>query len=99
MNKQVHLKNDGNVWYHPKAISNILSMRNVKMKNCIIYESENGDIFIVINTRPGAKDMILTANKDGLYYNNRINNKGVYMLITVKEKRMHYTHVIMSVQR
>ena len=52
-NKQVHFNNYGNVWYHPKSISNILSLTNVKNKNCGIYGSENVDKFIVINKIPG----------------------------------------------
>ena len=76
--------NDGNVWYYPKSISNIPSLRNIKNKNCIIYKSENGDRFILINTRPGVHDMIFTAKKDGPYYNNMINTEGVYIIITVE---------------
>ena len=32
-NQQGHLKKYGNIWYQPKAISNILSMSNLKKKN------------------------------------------------------------------
>ena len=38
-NQKVHLKIYGNIWYHPKAISNILSLSNVKGENFIIYDS------------------------------------------------------------
>ena len=62
--QQGNLKNYGNVWYHPKAIRNILSLSNVNKNNRIIYDSENRDIFIVIIKKPGGQDMILMANKD-----------------------------------
>ena len=68
-NQQVHLMNYRNIWYHSKDMSNILSMRNVNKKNRIIYDSNNGDRFIVINTRSGGHDMIFIARNDGLYYN------------------------------
>ena len=90
-NQQGHMKNYENVWYHPKAISNILSLRNSKKKNRIIYDSDNGDRFIVINTIPGVHYMIFTANKYRLYYNDKSNNKGVYMLSTVEENLKNYT--------
>ena len=83
-NQQVNLNNHDNVWYHTKAISNILSLRNVKKKNLIIYDYDNGYKFIYIHTRPGGHDMIFTANKYGLYYNYISNTKGVSMLVTVE---------------
>ena len=82
-NQQVNLNDYGNVLYHPKYINNILSLRNVKKKNRIIYDSNNGERFIVINTILGEHDIIFTANKDGLYYRNMSNTKGLSMLSTV----------------
>ena len=63
-NQQGHLNNDGNVWYHTKAISNILSMRKINKNNCIIYEYNNGEKFKVINTRTGGHRMIFTSKND-----------------------------------
>ena len=83
-NQQVHLKKYGNLWYHPKAINNIPSLSNVKKKSLIIYYSDNGYRFIVINIRPGGHNTIFTANNDGLYYNDMRNIKGVSMLSTME---------------
>ena len=83
-NQQVNLNSYVNVWYHTKSIRNILSLRNVKKKNLIIYDYNNGYKFIDIHTRPGGYDMIFTANKYGLYYNDISNTKGVSMLVTVE---------------
>ena len=88
--QQVHLKNYGNVWYQPKYISNILSLSNINKKNRIIYDSENGDRFIVINKIPGGHNMIFTANNDGLYYNDMSSTKGVSMLSIMEENQRHY---------
>ena len=81
-NQQVNLKIYGNLWYNPKAIGNILSLSNVKKKNTIIYNSENGEILIVINTIPGGQDMIFTANKDMRYYKYMSNTKGFLFSVT-----------------
>ena len=83
MNKQGHLNNYGNVWYHPKDISNILSMRNVKKKNRIKYDFDNGGIFIVIITRTGGHDMVFKSNNDRPYNNGTINTEGVSIIINV----------------
>ena len=40
---QGYLNNYGNVWYHPKSISKVLSLINLKNNNHIIYDSNNGD--------------------------------------------------------
>ena len=85
MNQQRHLKDYGNIWYHPKSISNILSMSNVKKNNRITYESNNRDIFILINKIPGGHEVIFTENKDALYCNYMSKTKGVSMLSIMEE--------------
>ena len=90
-NQQAHLNNYGNVWYYTKAISNILSMSNVKNKNHIIYDYDNGDRFIVIIKRPVGHNIIFTVKNGGIYYNDMSNTKGVSMLSTVDKNRNNYT--------
>ena len=65
-------------------VFNILRMKNVKKKNRVIYDSENKEIFIVINIRPGGHIMIFTDNTYELYYNDMRNTKGVSMFSNVK---------------
>ena len=72
-------------------MSNILSLSNIKKKINIIYDSNNVDRFIVINTRPGRKYIIFTVSNDGLYYNYIISTEGVYIINAVEENRNHYT--------
>ena len=38
-NQLVRFRKYGNVWYHPKAMGNILRLGNIKKKNLIIYDS------------------------------------------------------------
>jgi len=47
--KQAILPEYGRVWYSPKAITNILSLSNVKKQKRVRYDSENGDVFKVMN--------------------------------------------------
>ena len=37
----------GQVWYHPDAITNILSLNNVQKKFRVTYDSANGNKFVV----------------------------------------------------
>ena len=84
-NQQGNFNNDGNIWYHPKAISSILILRNVK-KIIVLYTTLKMEKkFTVINKRLEGHDTIFTANKDRLYYNNMKNTKDVSMLSTVEE--------------
>ena len=98
-NQQGNLNNDGNEWYYTQSIRNIISISNVNKKNHIIYDYENGDRFIVINTIPGGQDMIFTVNKGRFYYNDMRNTKGVSMLSTVEENRKHYTQACKDSKR
>ena len=62
-NQKGHLNNYGNVCYHPKTISKIRILRNIKKNIHIINDSNNGDRFIVNNTIHGRHNMIFTKNK------------------------------------
>ena len=65
-NQQGNLENCGNVLHYPKATRNILSLNNINKKSLIVDDSENGDIFIVINTRPKRHLMIFTVDNGGI---------------------------------
>ena len=54
----------GLVWYHPKAITNILSLSNVTNRIPISYDSRNGEVFIM--HKPEG-DRYFTQISAGLY--------------------------------
>ena len=85
------MENYGNVLYYPKDISNILSISNVSKKNLTIYNSKNGEMFIVINTRPGGLNMMFTARNDGIYYDDMRNTEGMSMLNILEDNQKQYT--------
>ena len=57
------------VWYHPKAIANILSLSRVEVKQLITYNSRDKNGFVVhyLNDKPKHYYKICTK---GLYYND-----------------------------
>ena len=46
-NKMATLKGYGDVWFHEKAITNLLSLSNIKERFRFTYDSINGDSFDV----------------------------------------------------
>ena len=57
------------VWYHPKAITNILSLLQVEDKQLLIYNSWSKDGFVVHDSNDQPKHFYTRCAK-GLYYND-----------------------------
>ena len=60
------LANYGTVWYDSKAIANILSLKQVKEKYHVYYDSSNAGIFYV--TKPDGNKIEFIESEGGLYY-------------------------------
>ena len=82
------LKGYGEVWYHPGAITNILSLSNVKKKYKITFNSEDGDCFFVHKPE---KIIKFRCSENGLYIHNIKNKQDVIMVNTVAENESAYT--------
>ena len=63
------LEGYGPVWYHPKAIANILSLSRVEDKQLITYNSRSKDDFRVHDSNNQPKHFYKRCAK-GLYYND-----------------------------
>ena len=63
-NKTGTLLDYGEVWYHPEALANLLSLHNVKQKLKIKYDSEQEDCFTV-HKPDGVRKFVAKTN--GLY--------------------------------
>ena len=84
----------GTVWYNPKAIANILSLRRVHDKYRITYDSEYQQ-FVV--TKPCGKEFVFKESEGGLHYldttcseQDKDQNHGrehMFMVNTVKDNR------------
>jgi len=63
------LEGYGPVWYHPKAIANILSLSRVQNKQIVTYISRDKNGFVVHDLNDKPKHYYKRCVK-GLYYNN-----------------------------
>lgn len=84
------LKGYGDVWYHPQAIANILSLNNVQKMFRVSYDSMNGDQFIV-HRNDGTTRAFKPTDK-GLYTSQLgMNDEAAVMVNTVDENAKSYT--------
>jgi hypothetical protein len=82
-NKKAHIKNYGDAWFHSDAITNILSLKNVKSKFQVTYDSEGEGAFII--HKPDGVDVQFTAHADGLHYHDT-NHHQLTMVLTVAQE-------------
>ena len=83
-NLKAHVTNYGDVWFHPKAITNILSLKNVREKFRVTYESPGGESDFVVH-KPNGIDIHFVMHADGLHYHDT-NNRHLTMVSTVKDE-------------
>ena len=89
----------GTVWYDRKAIANILSLRQVRDRYHISYDSVNQQ-FIV--TKPCGKEFVFKESDGGLHYLDTTcpeqeqghghEQQHVFMVNTVKDNRKNFTN-------
>ena len=86
----------GPVWFDPRAIANVLSLKLVKEKYHIEYNSNKDDEFVVTN--PTGEKFKFIQSASGLHYldtstqdTNKIGNTTL-VVNRVKENRMNYTN-------
>ena len=86
----------GPVWFDPRAIANVLSLKLVKEKYQIEYNSNGDEGFVV--TKPTGERFRFVESTSGLHYldtsshdDNKIGNTTL-VVNTVKENRSNYTN-------
>eukprot|EP00934_Nitzschia_sp_Nitz4_P008987 Nitzschia sp. Nitz4//scaffold353_size16344//11151//16190//NITZ4_008865-RA/size16344-processed-gene-0.13-mRNA-1//1//CDS//3329548925//8977//frame0 len=94
INKIGDLPGYGPVWYDPQAIANILSLRNVKTKYSVVYDSNKDGSFTV--TKPCGKTFKFEESDSGLFYldTRKDDSKGnveTVLVNTVANNRSNYT--------
>ena len=67
-NMKADIHNYGEVWFDPSAITNILSLKNVREKYRVTFDSDGGNTFII--HRPDKADLRFDLHGDGLYYHD-----------------------------
>jgi hypothetical protein len=83
-NKKATVKNYGSVWFDPAAITNILSLKNVRDRFRVTFDSDGGNAFIV--HRPDKSNLRFDMHQDGLYYHDP-SGKAISLVETVKENQ------------
>jgi hypothetical protein len=80
---KAHIKNYGDVWFHSKALTNILSLKNVRDKYHVTYDSL-GDGPSKVH-KPNGVDVHFVMHADGLHYHDTKNRQfSMPMVSTVK---------------
>ena len=89
------ITNYATVWYNSKAIANSSSLKQVKEKYHVYYNSSNACIFYV--TKIDREKIEFVESEGGLYYLNtakQVSKRGVTLVTTLDEKRSMYTNKI-----
>ena len=81
---KAHVKNYGDVWFDTKAITNILSLKNVRNKFHVTYDSRNGEGACIVH-KPSGVNVHFVMHPDGLHCHDTKNRQPT-MVSTVKEE-------------
>ena len=87
-NFKAFVKNYGEVWFDTRAITSILSLKNVKNKYRVTYDSETEDVFTV-HMNKGRK-MQFKMHEDGLHYHDTADRQ-VTLIQTVQQNKAGYS--------
>jgi Reverse transcriptase (RNA-dependent DNA polymerase) len=95
--QQADLPGYGTVWYSPDSIANILSLRNVTRRYRVVYDSHNGNQFVV--TKEDGTKKIFVMSDLGLYYLDaaaslkaRSESVATVLVNTVDQNKTKYTN-------
>ena len=83
-NVKVHVLNCGEVWFDANAITNILSLKNVREKFHVTCDSRNGNSAFVVR-RPNRSGACFVMCTNGLHCHDTSNGQ-LAMALTVKEE-------------
>ena len=85
----------GTVWYDPKAIANILSLRRVQDCYHITYDMSHRRFII---TKPSGKEFAFHESEGGLHYLDTTHQQGqqrqghIFAVNTVKDNKKNFTN-------
>ena len=86
--KKAYVKNYGEVWFDERAITNIMSLKNVKEKFRVTYDSDRDGTFTV--HKPNIVNIKFGMHCNRLYYHDTVNRQ-VAMVQTVTENKKGYS--------
>ena len=79
-NHKVHVHNYGDIWFHEKAITNILSLKNVSHHFCVTYDSADSTTFSV--KKPDGTILHFMMHDNSLHYHD-MNNQQFTLVQTI----------------
>ena len=85
---KAYTKNYGEVWFDERAITNIMSLKNVKDKFRVTYNSNREGTFTV--HKPNEVNIKFGMHRDGLHYDDTVNRQ-VTMVQTMTENEKGYS--------
>ena len=86
--KKAYVENHGEVSFDERAITNIMSLKNVKEKFRVTYDSNRDSTFTV--HKPNGVNIKFGMHRDGLHY-HEMANRQVTMVQTVIENEKGYS--------
>jgi Reverse transcriptase (RNA-dependent DNA polymerase) len=83
------LRGYGEVWFHADAITNILSLKNVREKNFrVTYDTDGPSCFLI--HKPDGEQIRFEMHVDGLHYHDTLNRQ-LTLVNTVREQSEGYS--------
>ena len=76
------LRNYGEIWFDNRAITNILSLKNVREKYRVTFDSNGSNAFVV--HKPKGVNLRFEMHRDGLYYHDPLKHH-LTLVNTVKD--------------
>ena len=79
------------VWFHPKGIANILSLKILKNRRHVTYDSKDRDGVFKVHTNQGVVEFM--PHENGLHYLDLKKNEkaGIVLIAMVRENFKGYT--------
>ena len=87
-NSKATLRNYGDVWFDKRAITNILSLKNVRNLFRVTFDSDGDNTFVV--HKPSGDKLRFDMHPDGLYYHDPHAHQ-VALVNTVKDAEEGYS--------
>lgn len=87
----------GTVWYDPLAIANILSLKRVRDKYHVLYDSADRGTFLVI--KPDGQTLEFAESDRGLYYLDAKDynyKEGTLLVNTTEERKGLYSYMMLT---
>jgi hypothetical protein len=85
---KAHVRNYGDVWFHPSAITNVLSLKNVREQFKVTFNSDTTNSFVV--HKPTGGTLKFEMHQDGLYYHDPKQHQ-MSLVNTVEDEQERYS--------